>query len=68
MAAPGAPARPQLPTRPGRGTGPREDTLLLPPMGAADVDLAAANPGRWMLHGHNAHHAEAGMMTRLDYT
>jgi FtsP/CotA-like multicopper oxidase with cupredoxin domain len=49
------------------GIGPRKDTVLLPPMGGADVDLVADNPGRWMVHCHNAYHAEAGMMTRLDY-
>jgi FtsP/CotA-like multicopper oxidase with cupredoxin domain len=48
-------------------TGPRKDTLLVPPMSGADVDLRADNPGRWMVHCHNAYHAEAGMMTRLDY-
>ena len=48
--------------------GPRKDTLLLPPMARAEVELVADNPGRWMLHCHNAYHAEAGMMTRLDYT
>jgi FtsP/CotA-like multicopper oxidase with cupredoxin domain len=31
------------------------------------VDRRADNPGRWMLHCHNAYHAEAGMMTRLHY-
>ncbi|MFA7323679.1 MAG: multicopper oxidase family protein [Candidatus Nanopelagicales bacterium] len=49
------------------GTGPRKDTVLVPPMGAVDVDLVADNPGKWMVHCHNAYHAEAGMMTRLDY-
>jgi FtsP/CotA-like multicopper oxidase with cupredoxin domain len=49
------------------GLGPRKDTVLVPPMGAVDVDFAADNPGLWMLHCHNAYHAEAGMMTRLDY-
>lgn len=48
--------------------GARKDTLLLAPMVRADVDLVADNPGAWMLHCHNAYHAEAGMMTRLDYT
>jgi FtsP/CotA-like multicopper oxidase with cupredoxin domain len=52
---------------PAGGTGPRKDTLLVPPMGAAEVDFAASNPGQWMIHCHNAYHAEAGMMTRLDY-
>ena len=36
-------------------------------MGAAQVDFAADNPGQWMVHCHNTYHAEAGMMTRLDY-
>jgi FtsP/CotA-like multicopper oxidase with cupredoxin domain len=52
---------------PAGGHGPRKDTVLVPPMAAVDVDLAADNPGRWMVHCHNAYHAEAGMMTRLDY-
>jgi FtsP/CotA-like multicopper oxidase with cupredoxin domain len=50
------------------GTGARKDTVLVPAMGGVDVDLVADNPGRWMVHCHNAYHAEAGMMTRLDYT
>lgn len=50
------------------GSGARKDTLLIPPMAAANVDFLADNPGRWMVHCHNAYHAEAGMMTRLDYT
>lgn len=52
---------------PAGGSGPRKDTVLLPPMARVDVDFAATNPGRWMVHCHNAYHAEAGMMTRLDY-
>lgn len=52
---------------PAGGTGPRKDTVLLPPMGGVSVDLAATNPGSWMVHCHNAYHADAGMMTRLDY-
>lgn len=52
---------------PAGGAGPRKDTVLVPAMGKVDVDLLADNPGRWMIHCHNAYHAEAGMMTRLDY-
>jgi FtsP/CotA-like multicopper oxidase with cupredoxin domain len=52
---------------PAGGSGPRKDTVLLPPMGGVSVDLAATNPGSWMVHCHNAYHADAGMMTRLDY-
>lgn len=49
------------------GTGPRKDTVLVPPMGGYRVDVLADNPGKWMVHCHNAYHADAGMMTRLDY-
>jgi FtsP/CotA-like multicopper oxidase with cupredoxin domain len=49
------------------GRGPRKDTVLVPPMGGVSVDFAADNPGQWMLHCHNAYHAESGMMTRLEY-
>ena len=49
------------------GRGPRKDTVLVPPMGSVSVDLLANNPGKWMIHCHNIYHAEAGMMTRLDY-
>jgi FtsP/CotA-like multicopper oxidase with cupredoxin domain len=49
------------------GSGPRKDTVLVPAMGAVEVDLTADNPGQWMVHCHNAYHAEAGMMTRLEY-
>ena len=52
---------------PAGGNGPRKDTVLLPAMSAVAVDFAADNPGRWMVHCHNAYHAQAGMMTRLDY-
>jgi FtsP/CotA-like multicopper oxidase with cupredoxin domain len=49
------------------GSGARKDTVLIPPMGGINVDFAATNPGKWMIHCHNAYHAEAGMMTRLEY-
>ena len=49
------------------GSGARKDTVLVPAMGSVDVDFAADNPGKWMVHCHNAYHAEAGMMTRLEY-
>ncbi len=50
------------------GRGPRKDTVLVPAMGSLRIDLRADNPGKWMVHCHNLYHAEAGMMTRLDYT
>lgn len=49
------------------GMGARKDTVLVPPMGRIEVDFIADNPGKWMIHCHNAYHAEAGMMTRLEY-
>jgi FtsP/CotA-like multicopper oxidase with cupredoxin domain len=49
------------------GVGPRKDTVLVPPMAAFTIDILASNPGRWMIHCHNIYHAEAGMMTRLEY-
>ncbi len=49
------------------GAGPRKDTVLVAPMDGLDIDLLGDNPGKWMVHCHNAYHAEAGMMTRLDY-
>ncbi len=47
--------------------GPRKDTVIVTPMQTVAVDLVADNPGRWMVHCHNAYHQEAGMMGRLDY-
>ena len=49
------------------GNGARKDTVLIPPMGGINADFEAKNPGKWMIHCHNAYHAEAGMMTRLEY-
>ena len=49
------------------GDGARKDTVLIPSMGGINVDFAATNPGEWMIHCHNAYHAAAGMMTRLEY-
>lgn len=49
------------------GTGPRKDTTVVLPRQTVAVDFQADNPGTWMLHCHNAYHAEAGMMTRVQY-
>jgi FtsP/CotA-like multicopper oxidase with cupredoxin domain len=49
------------------GTGPRKDTVIIPPRSEVAVDLVADNPGQWVLHCHNIYHAEAGMMTTLNY-
>jgi FtsP/CotA-like multicopper oxidase with cupredoxin domain len=50
-----------------RGPGPRKDTVIVRPMQQLAVDVAADNPGQWMVHCHNLYHQEAGMMTTLSY-
>ena len=47
--------------------GARKDTVIVAPGQTVAVELAADNPGQWMMHCHNAYHAEAGMMTVLGY-
>ena len=50
-----------------RVPGPRKDTVIVRPGQRVTVDFDAANPGRWMLHCHNAYHQAGGMMTELTY-
>ena len=47
--------------------GPRKDTVVVGPKLNVTIELIADNPGRWVLHCHNVYHAEAGMMTTLNY-
>jgi FtsP/CotA-like multicopper oxidase with cupredoxin domain len=47
--------------------GVRKDTINVLPMQQLEVDLAADNPGQWLLHCHNAYHGELGMMTVVSY-
>jgi multicopper oxidase len=47
--------------------GPRKDTVIVLPGQTVNTLFEADNPGRWMIHCHNAYHAEAGMMTLLGY-
>lgn len=49
------------------GVGPRKDTVNVLPMQTVVADLAADNPGQWVVHCHNLYHQEAGMMTVLSY-
>ncbi len=46
--------------------GPWKDTILVPPMREVAVDWVPDNPGSWAFHCHNAYHAEAGMMRRVE--
>ncbi|MFJ8942851.1 multicopper oxidase domain-containing protein [Streptomyces sp. NPDC102395] len=48
-------------------SGPRKDTAVVLPRTTVSVALDTDNPGRWMLHCHNAYHAEAGMTALLAY-
>jgi FtsP/CotA-like multicopper oxidase with cupredoxin domain len=47
--------------------GPRKDTVVVRPAERVTVDFHAGNPGRWMVHCHNAYHQAAGMMATLAY-
>ncbi|WP_084965953.1 multicopper oxidase family protein [Thermoactinospora rubra] len=49
------------------GTGVRKDTAIVLPHATLEADFDADNPGVWMVHCHNAYHAEAGMMALLGY-
>ena len=49
------------------GGSPRKDTVNVLPMTAVEFDIAADNPGQWMLHCHNTYHLEMGMATVLSY-
>jgi len=51
----------------GDGRGVRKDTVNVLPMQQLNVDLQTSNPGQWLVHCHNAYHAELGMMTTLSY-
>jgi FtsP/CotA-like multicopper oxidase with cupredoxin domain len=60
-----------LGTQGGLAAPPVKDTILIRPTGqawsAASVQLSSQNPGRWMVHCHDAMHMMMGMMTLLDY-
>jgi FtsP/CotA-like multicopper oxidase with cupredoxin domain len=45
----------------------RRNVVLLAPGETADVEFVANNPGVWMLHCHDLHHADAGMHQMLRY-
>lgn len=51
----------------GDAAGPRKDTAIVLPGQTLTTLFDAENPGQWMIHCHNAYHAEAGMMTLLGY-
>ncbi|MEX2462381.1 MAG: multicopper oxidase family protein [Paenibacillaceae bacterium] len=50
------------------GTSIVKDTLNIKPGEQYVVAFKADNPGDWMFHCHDLHHAAAGMVTELQYT
>ncbi|WIY62936.1 multicopper oxidase family protein [Bacillus arachidis] len=44
-----------------------KDTLNLKPGEEYEVAFVADNPGEWMFHCHDLHHASAGMVTEVEY-
>lgn len=44
-----------------------KDTLNLKPGDEYVVAFKADNPGNWMFHCHDLHHASAGMVTQVEY-
>lgn len=52
----------------GKAAGALKDTILVPPQWTTTIEWLADNPGAWAFHCHNAYHAEAGMMRRVDVT
>ena len=45
----------------------RKDTVTIGPGERYDLEVAAINPGVWMLHCHMPNHGENGMMTTMVY-
>ncbi|MEI0737316.1 multicopper oxidase domain-containing protein [Paenibacillus sp. JTLBN-2024] len=50
------------------GAAEYKDTLNVKPGEDYVVAFEANNPGDWMFHCHDLHHAAAGMVTELKYT
>jgi FtsP/CotA-like multicopper oxidase with cupredoxin domain len=44
-----------------------KDTLVVRPGEKYEIEFTADNPGNWMLHCHELHHAAAGMMMIVKY-
>ena len=43
------------------------DTLPISPGERYDIEIIANNPGEWVLHCHELHHADGGMITLFSY-
>lgn len=47
--------------------GARKDTVIVRPGHTLTAYFDADNPGQWLMHCHNAYHAERGMMGVFSY-
>ncbi|WP_188388647.1 multicopper oxidase family protein [Priestia taiwanensis] len=54
--------------KPVEGSPIIKDTLNLKPGEEYEVAFVADNPGNWMFHCHDLHHASAGMVSEVHYT
>lgn len=46
----------------------KKDTLVVKPGENYEIGFTANNPGYWMFHCHDLHHAAAGMVTDVEYS
>lgn len=53
--------------KPVQGSPIMKDTLNVKPGETYEVAFEADNPGEWMFHCHDLHHASAGMVTDVMY-
>lgn len=44
-----------------------KDTVNLRHMDVVEIGFVADNPGKWLLHCHQAHHADHGLTTLVQY-
>jgi Putative multicopper oxidases len=54
--------------KPFTGSPVYKDTINVRPGETYDIAFLADNPGNWMFHCHDLHHASAGMVTEVNYS
>lgn len=54
--------------KPFTGSPIYKDTLNVKPGETYEIAFLANNPGIWLFHCHDLHHANAGMVTEVEYT
>jgi FtsP/CotA-like multicopper oxidase with cupredoxin domain len=53
--------------KPLKGSPIWKDTINVRPGESYEIAFTAGNPGHWMFHCHDLHHAAGGMMTMVEY-